>query len=450
VAISWGDEEGRFSVGIDIDVTSESSTSITIRVRRYARTSWNSVNDTETYNWSGSGGSGHKTFNMTQPNNTPVLVQTNSYSATKDYDGGPTWTFYVSLSGVFNGATPTHHRSYTVPARDPNEPGAPSQAAVSNIRSDAVFLSWTKPASNGSTINKFQSQVDNSSSFSSPVYDQVDDWATSDWAVGLTRHTNYWSRVRAHNGVGWGNWSNVRSFTTLAVKPDAPGTPSISSITSTGGTLSWSAPSDNGGDAIDNYVLHVDTSSSFSSPDVYTLSGTSKTISNMSSSDDVYARVAAVNGKGQSPWSGTRHWVTSAVAPSAPDAPDLLGTTSTTATIDWDPPSDDGGSPITSYTVQWSTTSGFTSGNGSATATAPYTISGLSPGTRYYIRVRANSAVGSGAWSPSVPTTLQSGVKVWNGTAFVDRQVYVWDGSSWTAADEVRIWNGSTWVLPSA
>ena len=76
----------------------------------------------------------------------------------------------------------------------------------------------------------------------------------------------------------------------------------------------------------------------------------------------------------------------------------------TNATFIWFPPSDDGGSPITSYTVQRATNSTFTSGvqtlTGITDTRAVFT--GLTNGTLYYFRVAAVNAVATAAGTTGV------------------------------------------------
>jgi DNA-binding beta-propeller fold protein YncE len=101
-----------------------------------------------------------------------------------------------------------------------------------------------------------------------------------------------------------------------------------------------------------------------------------------------------------------QHQVTA--APTVPGAP--LGVTATPgdgqATIAFSPPSSNGGSPITGYTVS------CTPGPAGASASAsPIVVTGLANGTTYSCDVRATNDVGSGPASASVNVTPQAPVE---------------------------------------
>merc|ERR1711964_251519 len=75
-------------------------------------------------------------------------------------------------------------------------------------------------------------------------------------------------------------------------------------------------------------------------------------------------------------------------------------------------PTDDGGDDVTAYLVEWSTTSAFDVVD-SALVTyldggAPFykTISGLTAGVSYYVRVSAYNSQGYGSSSATTPTNL--------------------------------------------
>jgi len=93
---------------------------------------------------------------------------------------------------------------------------------------------------------------------------------------------------------------------------------------------------------------------------------------------------------------------------SAPDAP--TGVTATAAKraakVSWTAP-DDGGSPITGYTVRAHTSSGAVAKTVTVTAPATsVTVSGLKAGTAYSFTVAATNAIGTGSWSAPSNTVV--------------------------------------------
>ena len=81
--------------------------------------------------------------------------------------------------------------------------------------------------------------------------------------------------------------------------------------------------------------------------------------------------------------------------------------TADSASLRWKPPEDDGGSPITNYTVemkqphetQWSTVSA-----GVTVAMPEFTVTSLKPETDYIFRVTAENKAGKG--KPSEPSDV--------------------------------------------
>ena len=101
--------------------------------------------------------------------------------------------------------------------------------------------------------------------------------------------------------------------------------------------------------------------------------------------------VIAMNADGSSPSSTASNSVTPSTVPGAP----RIGTASAgngTAVVSWTPPSNNGGYPITSYTVT-SSPEGYsvTTADGAATSA---TVPGLTLGTTYTFTVVATSAAG--------------------------------------------------------
>ena len=99
--------------------------------------------------------------------------------------------------------------------------------------------------------------------------------------------------------------------------------------------------------------------------------------------------------------------VTVTTEPGIPPAPVLTVEMGRIA-ASWSPPDNDGASPITGYTLQWTlgTDPNFFNPVGSQTRTSTsYEITGLTNSTEYAVRVRATNAIGDGAWSAASTAT---------------------------------------------
>lgn len=188
--------------------------------------------------------------------------------------------------------------------------------------------------------------------------------------------------------------------------PEAPSLPDLFGVTNNNqADLSWVTPSNNGS-PITNYLVAYKLSSDqtwseFTSLDPTDLNHT------FTLTNGLYDfQLVAVNAVGPS---------VAAIIPNnqlidVPSPPENLNATTTNVSgeilVDWTAPANDGDSPITGYYVDISLNAAFTTiENTSYVQDLNTTIDGLSNGTQYFIRVRAENVVGSSLSSISTSVT---------------------------------------------
>ncbi len=187
------------------------------------------------------------------------------------------------------------------------------------------------------------------------------------------------------------------------------GPPTGISVTTHGdkATVSWTPPSNNGGQAIVSYTA---TASGGGGSCTVTAPATSCTIDGLTIGGGYTFTVTADNGLGSSGSSSPSSPVTPTVAVPEPatDASVAL-VDDTTALVSWSPSTDDGGGTVT-YTVI------ADPGGQSCTSAASFcTISGLEPGREYTFSITATNSAGSAisvsakATTPAAPSAVVAG-----------------------------------------
>lgn len=122
-------------------------------------------------------------------------------------------------------------------APNPTLCNAPGTPAASAITQNSATISWTA-AANALSYN-FQYKLATATTWTA-----VNTTSTSFGLTGLTAGTSYNVQVQTVCSSGTSVFSATGTFsTTSAVTCNAPGTPSVSAITQTGATVSWTAAS---------------------------------------------------------------------------------------------------------------------------------------------------------------------------------------------------------------
>jgi titin len=318
--------------------------------------------------------------------------------------GHPTTLSFID-SGLINGVTYTYTvaahntaglgaQSASVPATPLTVPGAPTGllATPGNARVD---LYWTAPGNNGGSVIDYYIVYRDGADVGHPT-------ALSFIDVGLINGVTYIYTVAAHNAAGIGSLSTSAQ----AVPRTVPGAPT--GLVATPGnaqvSLSWSAPSSNGGSVIDHYVVYRDGTdvghpTALSFTDVGLTNGITYTYT-------VAAHNAAGLGASSSSVQSTPRTV--------PGVPTGLLATSGDAQVSltWNAPSSNGGAAIDYYVV-------YRNGTDVKHSTAlSFVDTGLANGVTYTYTVAAHNAAGTGATSapvlavpftfPEAPSDLQA------------------------------------------
>ncbi|MDQ8043643.1 MAG: fibronectin type III domain-containing protein, partial [Patulibacter sp.] len=177
-----------------------------------------------------------------------------------------------NVSGIASGTLKTSA------APDTTAPSTPTNATASNITQTGATISWT-----ASTDNVGVTGYDVTANGKTTTVT-----GTSTTLAGLTANTSYPVTIKARDAAG--NLSAAASVTVKTLQapdttaPSAPGTPSVTNITGTGASVSWTAATDNVGVTAYDVTVNGQTT---------TVTGTSTTIAGLTSATSYTVTVKA-------------------------------------------------------------------------------------------------------------------------------------------------------------
>ena len=399
------------------------------------------------------------------------------YTVESSSDSGTTWTTFadgsgdaiidppVSVTGLTNGtaytfrvsavnAAGTGTASATASATPVTTPGTPT--ALSGTADDtSVVLNWTAPTVTGGTaITDYTVESSSDSGTTWTAFSHDASTTASLRVTGLTNGTAYTFRVSAVNAVGTGTASATASATPVTTPTAA------TSVAGTAGdtqvTLTWTAPTDNGGSAITDYAVEYssDAGTTWTTFADGTSTTASATVTGLTNGTSYTFRASPVNAVG----TGTASTASAAVVPvTTPGVPTAVAATAdgTTATVTWTAPTVTGGTAITGYKVEQTVDDGTTwatatADTASTAVTATY--SDLTSGASYSFRVSAINAVGTGTAS-TASVAVQTGppagaVNAWLATDEARNFLAILAFAGQEAADQVAANTAAveTWV----
>lgn len=270
---------------------------------------------------------------------------------------------------------------------------------ATSITSSSFTTANVIAVGNGHSLENLAVQYNTSATATGATTVYKGSW--SDLTVtGLDRYKTYVFRCRALNSGGyWGPWGYWKSFKTLAEIPTMGTAYTATSITRNSAIISGLSVNDSGGQNPTNVRVQHNSSESTSGATVVTLgSWGNVTITGLAADTVRYYRVAAYNSAG---WSDYGPWKSFTTLDDAPDdmaAPTISALADDSFRATWVAPAMNGAT-FSTYYYQLSKSETFASTVTTGTTTALYKdFTGLTAGTDYYVRVRANATPDNGGY----------------------------------------------------
>jgi fibronectin type 3 domain-containing protein len=306
-------------------------------------------------------------------------------------------TYYYRVSAV--NVAEESPLSEEVSAKPATIPGVPMDLHADSCGFQ-VNLSWNPPSfDGGSSITGYNVYRGENSDWMLLLTEAVDATYYNDtWVV---KGNEYFYRVTAVNDMGQGPMSDVVSATPMSAPSQPDDLQAVAKNASV--ELSWSPPMDSGGSTITNYTIYRGTAQDEHSLLVTIGDELAYLDSNLINGQTYYYRVSATNWVGEGPMSAE----VEAKPLGVPSAPEGLAASARDGQVNlsWSYPADDGGTPITNFTIY--------RGNSSSSLLPLVTIgdalqyddTSVLNGITYYYEVSAVNAVGEGERSAQVNAT---------------------------------------------
>jgi hypothetical protein len=278
-------------------------------------------------------------------------------------------------------------------------PGAPpAPQSVSAIPGDATAtVSWLAPKNTPMPTTGYEVTPVLAGVAQTPTTFQST--ATSEVVSGLNNGGSYTFEVAATNSTG----TSTHSPPSSAIIVGAPTVARAPSAEPRDGSAiaRWKAPVTSNGAQITGYAITPYLASRAQPRQRFNNAKTSQTISGLTNGKRYSFRVAAINSRG----TGVASTNTPAITIGTPLKPIHVTATASTrsATVEWDPPVTDNGSPIQSYSVTTYRGDAVEVRTTVKASVRVLAVTGLTSGQTYGFTVAASNSRGLGAASPMTP-----------------------------------------------
>ncbi|MYD94993.1 MAG: hypothetical protein F4Y02_15160 [Chloroflexi bacterium] len=296
--------------------------------------------------------------------------------------------------------------------------GAPTGLTARAVGTARIDLSWNAPRyTGGVSIIGYRIETSDDGGATWTILRRNTNSTTTTFSdVNLRPATTRHYRVAARNLAGDGAWSNTARATTDATLPGVPRRLSAEAVGTSQITLSWQAPSDNGGARITGYRIEVSADGGGSWEDLVANTRTTATVyphTGLAPASTRHYRVSAVNRVGVGNASRVAGSTTDATVPDAPTGLAANDVSPTQIDLFWLAPAYNGGARITGYRIEVSEDAAVWSDlvtNTESTVTA-FSHTGLLPGSTRHYRVSAINRAGTGAASASASAATDDPVQ---------------------------------------
>ncbi len=281
----------------------------------------------------------------------------------KDLIENNSYFFRVVAKSSVGTSEPLESDTAVVIKRSMRVPDTPIPLLVSDIQSDFAILEWKSPAwSGGDELKGYTLEMKIGEAGSWSKVSDVEPSIKKHQVNDLLEGTEYYFRISAFNSIGQSlplelNRPVIPKKKLL--KPSAPSGPvSILKVDRDSVTLTWGVPKDDGGSPISRYTVYYRETNSANWVKAGTArnDGFSFQVQNLTENSEYHFRVVAENYIGSSDPLQTQEAITVKSPYNVPEKPEgpllITNVTDTGATVTWQKPLSDGGSPITGYLIK--------------------------------------------------------------------------------------------------
>ena len=316
-------------------------------------------------------------------------------------------TYRVMAKNLIGLSEPSKLFTINTPA---DKASAPNSLTISAQNLSVVTLTWSAPTDDGGAPilgYALMRSTDNGA-----TWIQITNVTSGSALLGApAKGAAFLYKVAARNSSGTGDYSQpirVETPISIAAKASSAGlalTPNYKVL------ITWKPSADTGGTAITGFLLQKLTGASWVDLATVAADVRAQEVDRDAMGARMQIRVITLNSVGQSePFlaSALTMPYDKASAPLALAATTNLATLRTTLT--WQAPQNNGGSPVTSYNLQFSTDNGVTYRGLLTASSTSISISAPVKGVAVLYRLSANTLGGNGAYSESVSVLLEKSV----------------------------------------